>query len=95
MAGPDKLQQKPKKLLQAWLVYPQLISNILLFDGIAIVAVCCQSMSILQYACNSTEASAPLVLHLSGSGQSKIPCSYCTQCFPKVCLDLRQEEEGE
>ena len=32
-------------------------------DGIAVVAVCCQSMSSVQYACNSTEASAPMVLH--------------------------------
>ena len=31
-------------------------------DGIAVVAVCCQSMSSVQYnyVCNSTEASAPL-----------------------------------
>ena len=32
-------------------------------DGIPVVAVCCQSMYSMQYACNSTEASAPLMLH--------------------------------
>ena len=89
MAGTNKIQQKPKKLLQAWLVYAQLIIHVaynwlLLFlpacidsfhctcmnllqsssaDGIAVVAGCCQSMSSVQYACNSTVASAPLVLH--------------------------------
>ena len=33
-------------------------------DGIAVVTVCCQSMSSVQYACNSTEAAAPLVFHI-------------------------------
>ena len=66
-----KFSKNQKKLLQAWLVYAQLISSILLAsvivcqlvsiacivlyksvtssstDGIAVVAVCCQSMSIL------------------------------------------------
>ena len=34
-------------------------------DGIAVIAVCCQSMSSVQYACNSTEASAPWCFILS------------------------------
>ena len=58
MAGPDKIQQISKSMVVCLPLCTDYI--VAYYDGIA---VCCQSMSSVQYACNSTEASAPIVIY--------------------------------
>ena len=55
--------------------------NVSSADGIAVVVVCCHSMSSVQYACNSTEASTPMVLHIHGV-TIQVICILCINVTP-------------